>query len=59
MEAKLCLYLMLIILETLTIQGAIPRNERKTASEVVGTRSVCESSCDALMVIGCLFLEFL
>jgi len=34
MEAKLCLILMLIILGTLTVQGANPRKERKSAWEV-------------------------
>ena len=33
MDAKLCLCLMLIILGTLTVQGAIPRN-KKNPSEV-------------------------
>lgn len=34
MDAKLCLCLVLIILGTLTAQGAIPRNKKKDPSEV-------------------------
>ncbi len=34
MEVKLCLVMMLIILGTLTVQGAIPRNKKKNPLEV-------------------------
>ena len=34
MEAKLCLVLMLIILGTLTVQAAAPRNNKKNPLEV-------------------------
>ena len=38
MEAKLCLVLMLITLGTLTVQGAIPRNNKNHLEDMVGTR---------------------
>ena len=39
MDAKLCLCLMLIILGTLTVQGAIPRNKKKNPLEVSARQS--------------------
>jgi len=41
MEAKLCLILILIILGTLTVQGANPRKERKSAWEVFARQPEC------------------
>ena len=37
MEVKLCLVMMLIILGTLTVQGAMPRNNKKNPLEVFAT----------------------
>ena len=48
MDAKLCLCLMLIILGTLTVQGAIPRNNKKNPSEVFA-RQICECFFDPFM----------
>ena len=50
MDAKLCLVLMLIILGTLTVQGAAPRSNEKNPSEVFA-RSSATSKCffDPLM----------
>ena len=44
MEAKLCLILTLIILGTLTVQGAIPRNNKKNPFEVFA-RQALDSEC--------------
>ena len=52
MEAKLCLCLMLIILGTLTVQGAIPRNERKDSLQVFA-RKPGECSFDPFMKTVC------
>ena len=48
MDAKLCLCLMLIILGTLTVQGAIPRNKKKNPLEV-SARQIRECFFDPLM----------
>ena len=39
MEAKLCLCVMLIFWGTLTVQGAIPRNEKKNPWEFFARQS--------------------
>ena len=52
MEAKLCLCLMLIILGTLTVQGAIPRSNKKNPLQVFA-RQPCECSFDPLMTTVC------
>ena len=49
MEAKLCLCLMLIILGTLTVQGALPRNNKKNPLQVFARQPPCECSFDPLM----------
>ena len=41
MEAKLCLVLMLITLGTLTVQGAIPRNNKNHLEDVMVGTSKC------------------
>ena len=52
MVAKLCLCLMLIILGSLTVQGAIPRNERKNPLQGLA-RQLGECSFDPLMKTVC------
>ena len=44
-EAKLCLVLMLIILGTLAVQGAIPRNNKKNPVEVFGRQILGAGKC--------------
>ena len=48
MDAKLCLCLILIILGTLTVQGAVPRNKKKNPLEVFA-KQLCECFLDQLM----------
>ena len=55
MDAKLCFCLMLIILGTITVQGAIPRNMKKNPSEVFARQVIRE--CFVWSIVGdCLFL---
>ena len=39
MEAKICLILMLIIVGTLTVEGAVPRNNKKNPLDVFARQS--------------------
>ena len=48
MDPKLCLCLMLIILGTFTVQGAIPKNKKKNPFEV-SARQIRECFFDPLM----------
>ena len=48
MEAKLFLVLMLIILGSLTVQGAIPKNRRKNRLEPFPRQQPCECFFDLI-----------
>jgi len=45
MEAKLCLVLMLLILGSLTVQGAIPRSQRKNPLAALSKRQKLYGVC--------------
>ena len=62
MEMKLCLVMMLIILGTLTVQGAIPRNKKRNPLEVFARQPEPlprECSFGPLMTTVCFYNFFL